>query len=105
MLSGKNKYVVRKKINVVTGKIFDVRKNNNAKEKMSGKNMVSEKKINVVRKNKMLSGKNNIAGRIFTWTIPCFGAGPTLLFVWRQTIVRRGRWRCLAWSAAALVGT
>ena len=44
MLSGKNKYVVRKKINVVTGKIFDVRKNNNAKEKMSRKNMVSGKK-------------------------------------------------------------
>ena len=36
---------------------YDVRKNNNAKEKMSGKNMVSGKKINVVRKNKCCRGK------------------------------------------------
>jgi len=43
MLSGKIN-VVRKKINVVTGGNNGVREKNGAKEKMSGKNMVSEKK-------------------------------------------------------------
>jgi len=56
MLSGKNKGC-QEKLNMLSGKNkwlsqekYDVRKNNNAKEKMSGKNMVSGKKINVVRK-------------------------------------------------------